>query len=301
MPLDDLFELDDVVTSEIVAALVPELRRAEARRARENPVDLDAWSRVNATWLSLQNDLTDKALARKAIDDMQAVLQEDADFALAHAVLAYAHSLVVEPAHEDTGQPNAHREAFVTHSRRANALDPDDPAIRHLVGVGMANFRMAEEAQRSFRKALEINPDYAPALGSLGVSLMYVGRTEEAIALIERALRLSPREPQAYHWQSHLGLAFNIIGEPKRALEFAKAATERRATLMGRVALLMAHCQLGNTREADIIAHDLQNALPGFATAANLTRLMQQLVPDEDRREKMLQMVVPHLSATAPS
>ncbi len=295
MAVDDIFELDDIVTAEIVAALIPELRRAEAKRARENPIGLDAWARVNAAWIDLQSDLANKDVVKKVIAEIEAVLKDEPDFALAHGVLAHAYSLAIEVGQEEAEETQTYRVQSLAHIQRAIALDSDDPAVRHLAGAAMANYGMSDDAQRAYEKALYLNPDYAPALGSLGVSLVYSGRMKEAITYMERALRLSPREPQAYHWQSHLGLAHNVLGAPARALDFAKAATERRTTVMGSVALLMAQSLLGHAQDAKAAAESLQQVLPSFITEDSFARLLARLVKDEARRDEIKKALHPYL------
>lgn len=296
VPIDDIFELDDIVTADIVAALIPELRRAEAARARENPVGLDIWSRVNTAWLDLQNDLASQTNAKDVIQRLEAILEEAPEFALAHGVLAHAYSLAFQLGDEETQSTQDLKAKTTEHLQRAITLDPDDPAIRHLAGAALSNYRESEEARRSYQKALDLNPDYAPALGSLGVSLIYAGRTQEAIEHIERALRLSPREPQAYHWQSHLALAHNVLGDPALALDYAKTAYERRPTMMGRVSLIMANALLGNTAEATIYANELKSVMSSTMTRASYTELLDQLVVDKDRYSELRDAIEPYLN-----
>ncbi|GAB5504472.1 tetratricopeptide repeat protein [Pyruvatibacter sp.] len=296
VPIDDLFELDDVVTADIVAALIPELRRAEAARARENPVGLDIWSRVNSAWLDLQNDLANQNNAKDVIQRLEAILEEAPEFALAHGVLSHAYSLAFQLGDEETKSTQDLKAKTTEHLQRAIALDPDDPAIRHLAGAALSNYRESDEARRFYQKALDLNPDYAPALGSLGVSLIYAGRTQEAIEHIERALRLSPREPQAYHWQSHLALAHNVLGNPALALDYAKTAYERRPTMMGRVSLIMANALLGNTAEATVYANELKSVISSTMTRASYTELLNQLVEDEDRYRELRDAIEPYLN-----
>lgn len=297
--VDDIFELDDVVTAEIVAALIPELRRAEAARARENPVGLDTWSKINSAWLDLQNDLASQTNAKNVIQRLEAVLTEAPDAALAHAVLAHAYSLAFQLGAEDDEETRGFQAKSNEHIQKAITLDPDDPAIRHLAGAALSNYRESDEARRAYRKALELNPDYAPALGSLGVSLLYAGRTEEAIDYIDRAMRLSPREPQAYHWLSHLALAHNILEDTSKALDYAKTACERRPTLMGRVALLMAHAQQGNTADAKAVADELIAILPSSVARDGFVQALDQIVPDPKRHDELLNVLAPYLTGPA--
>jgi tetratricopeptide (TPR) repeat protein len=49
-----------------------------------------------------------------------------------------------------------------------------------------------DEAITSYRRALELQPDYAAAYNNLGLALRDQGRWEEAIACWRRALELQP-------------------------------------------------------------------------------------------------------------
>lgn len=46
----------------------------------------------------------------------------------------------------------------------------------------------AQEAERAFREAIAVDPSFVPALNNLALTLEGLGRTEEALALAERAL-----------------------------------------------------------------------------------------------------------------
>jgi len=54
----------------------------------------------------------------------------------------------------------------------------------------------AEEAMASWRRAIEIDPDYAEAHNVIGVALARSGRRDEALAHFERAVRLAPENPE---------------------------------------------------------------------------------------------------------
>ncbi len=60
-------------------------------------------------------------------------------------------------------------------------------------GVDAARASKSSEAIASFRKALEIEPDYLFALNDLGVQLTKRGSYEEAIDVLRRAAKLAPK------------------------------------------------------------------------------------------------------------
>jgi Flp pilus assembly protein TadD len=53
-----------------------------------------------------------------------------------------------------------------------------------------------EEAMSSYRRALEVDPDYAEAHIVIGVALARAGRRDEAIAHLERTVRLTPENEE---------------------------------------------------------------------------------------------------------
>jgi tetratricopeptide (TPR) repeat protein len=79
--------------------------------------------------------------------------------------------------------------------RAALALNPDDAHAHHL----LANARCDDdpaEAERHWRRAIEIDPSLAPALRNLSWLLSNVfDRADEALPLIERAIERSPDDP----------------------------------------------------------------------------------------------------------
>ena len=73
-----------------------------------------------------------------------------------------------------------------------------------------------DEAARHYQRAIEIQPDYAPAYNNLGVMQRAAGRVDDAIATYERALQLKGDYPDA-----HYNLA-NALLEKNRPNEAAE-------------------------------------------------------------------------------
>jgi tetratricopeptide (TPR) repeat protein len=68
--------------------------------------------------------------------------------------------------------------------------------------------RLYEPAIASFRRAIELDPDFARAYDSLGLSLDLLGRLDEAIAAHRRAAELNRRKPPSSPW---LPLNYGIL------------------------------------------------------------------------------------------
>jgi Flp pilus assembly protein TadD len=102
-----------------------------------------------------------------------------------------------------------------------------------LAQYSLANERWREgaldEAERRFRKAIALNPVFADAYNNLGALLIEAGRSSEAGAVIERAVRLSPGDAQLHF---NLGLALETL-EPARAAREYREALRLRPGLPG--------------------------------------------------------------------
>ena len=98
---------------------------------------------------------------------------------------------------------------------------PDTPILHNILGAANAGLHNVEGAIESFKKALQINPDYAEAHNSLGIVLQSQGRFDEAIASYERALQIKPDLVEAHN---NLGAALRHQGRLDEAIaSFGKA------------------------------------------------------------------------------
>src|SRR6202022_4473454 len=69
-----------------------------------------------------------------------------------------------------------------------------DPWAHLALGFVHAQSQSTEEAIREYEKALALNPSFGLAHTYLGAALSHLGRTEQALAQIDTAERLCPRE-----------------------------------------------------------------------------------------------------------
>ncbi len=83
-------------------------------------------------------------------------------------------------------------------------------------GKTLAEESRLDEAIASFRKAIALKSDYAPAHYNLGLALYKKGDLAGAIAEWQTAIRLEPGSPLAYY---NLGVAFAERGDLDRAID----------------------------------------------------------------------------------
>lgn len=126
------------------------------------------------------------------------------------------------PAISMTGMLSDNAELAFRAFDRALELDPDS-AITYW---RYAHWKQAEgdfhEAERLFRKALDYRPMDANFRSDLGGALWRLGRTDEAVAEVERSIQLEPRLEQGYRM---LG-AWNhfIFGDMTKAAYYMRKA-----------------------------------------------------------------------------
>jgi TolB-like protein/class 3 adenylate cyclase/Tfp pilus assembly protein PilF len=196
---DDLFALQDEVTSRLANTLGIELIAAEAARPTDTPDVLDYILRGRA------------ALSKSASRD-----------SLAEAVSLFEHALAVDPRSVEAQTRlagslagrvlNGMTDSAAADLARADELIgralPASPrnAHAHLVkGSVLRAQNRCDEAIPEFETALALNRNMVGALHQLGWCKIWAGSIEEAIPLEEQAIRLSPRDPA-------IGWSYLLIG-----------------------------------------------------------------------------------------
>ncbi|MGO8785968.1 MAG: tetratricopeptide repeat protein [Terriglobia bacterium] len=93
-------------------------------------------------------------------------------------------------------------------------ISPADPASEYELGEMAREARNWNDAVEHFGRALSSDPDFPPALVGLGKSLVSAGRAAEAVAPLEKAVKLTPGDPVA-HYQ--LSFAYRRVGREAEA------------------------------------------------------------------------------------
>lgn len=222
--LEDIFAVQDEVTQAIVAAIEPELLRAERERARRKPPDsLSAWECYHrGLWHLYQYKAEESAKAQALF---RCVVEFDPNFGSAHAALAY--SLYYERVEGLVSASDAWLSRALEAARTAVFLDERDAFANMVLGRLLVANGEYEASIDACDSALAYNPNYADAHYGKALTLCFAGQPEAAIPEIDEALRLNPHDPGAWAFLSLRSLALTLLHRHDEALIWARKAVQR--------------------------------------------------------------------------
>jgi TolB-like protein len=220
----DFLDMQDEVTTRLARTIHIELIAAESRRAeREPPEHLDAIDHTLHGW-AIWNGHRSVEAARQARNFFEAALRLDENNFGALLGLADTHiSEVNMYASDDRGGQIRAAESAAT---KALALTPDSAEAHVTYGTVLYAMCAPERALREFTLAISLDGNLARAHAYLGLAKFFLGRAGETRAHVEKAIRLSPRDPLLFRWYFFIGLADVYLGRVVRALDSLRKSVE---------------------------------------------------------------------------
>jgi TolB-like protein len=264
--LTDIFALQDEITTKVVAAIEPKLLEAEGlRSACRSPEDIGAWDMVMQA-ISLFWRLT-KAEGEAAILILERTVERYPDYAPAHSMLAF---MLLLSSHMgwSSREVQANQAAASALATRATELDESDPWAHLALGYVAFFKRRTDTAAEEFLCALDLNPNFAAAHGYLGFALSHDGRSDQAIAHCEQAIRMSPHDPQNVIFNAGLAVAHYLAGRYTEAVGFGRKAVQlRNGWTGGHRTYVASLAQAGQIEEARAALARLKELQPNISIA----------------------------------
>jgi adenylate cyclase len=230
----DLLALQDEITSRIAVTLNLELVRTEAARTTEHPAALDYILRGRAA----QEKPPSRDRFAEQIRLFECALALDPRSVEAQSWLVVAITGRVMTGWADSAAADiARAEGLVG---QALAASPQSMSAHYAKGQVLLAQNRFEEAIPEYETALASNRNWVRALRALGQCKLFTGSIEETIPLVERAIRLSPRDPDRGYWYSNIGhvhLLQSHIDEAILWMEKARIAMPQRPAI---------HAELGS-------------------------------------------------------
>jgi TolB-like protein/Flp pilus assembly protein TadD len=262
--ITNMLDLQAEIASAVARELRIELAQQAAMPQSRKPINREAYVeylRGRYAW-----NLRREPALLEAIQHFEGAIKIDPGFAAAYSALADCHTAL--------GYLNARSpEETFPRARLAaeKALELDSSLAEPHASLAYYYLyydRNWEAAEKEFRKAIELNPNYALAHDWYGVYLTARGRWDEALKQIRRAHEL---DPLSLPISTDVGFSLYYSGR------YDDAIASLRATLAKDPGFPLAHLWLGRAYEekgmfAEALAEfeQTQKALPGWpvATAA---------------------------------
>jgi TolB-like protein/class 3 adenylate cyclase len=248
-PLEDIFDLQDRVTSSVIGAICPQLERSEIARAQRKPTEslqaYDYYLRALASLYRVSREENIEALKLTKIANGL-----DPEFALSYALGATCYiQRKMFGWSTDTGEARIEARRL---ARRAIELDKDDPTVLAMVGDALAYVvGEVEEGAVLISRAINLDPNHAIARNWGGWAHLYLGEADTAIEQFHVALRLNPLDPWIYTAQTGLAFAHFFAGRHEEASSWAATAIGQQPNYIAAQCIMMAcHAMSGRVEEA---------------------------------------------------
>jgi TolB-like protein/class 3 adenylate cyclase len=265
--LDDIFALQDQVASSVVGAIEPRLRHSEIERAGRKPTDsLDAYD-LYLRSLAEFHKFTAAGM-RQAVALLHRALAIDPSYAPAAALIGYCrhfqrdHWLGGPVSDSDVAES-------VCLARHAVTAGKDDPeALWMAAFVLMVLAGEHATAASAVERALALNPNSANAWMASGLVSCFRNRPDAAIEALQRAMRLSPLDPEGPGIKSGLAGAHLVAGRYEEALEWADRSLHEQPHFSPALRVkVVSLAQLGRIEEARRWLRTVLELQPGLTIA----------------------------------
>ncbi len=271
--IEDVFVVQDELSSTIVATLAGRVEAARLAKARRAPPErLDAYDFVLRG--KEHHHRYTREDCRAAIEMFEQAVTRDPEYATAHAWLAcgLGQAMGFRPDEYD-----ALLDAAQLAAERGLELDPSDSECLRILAQTSLMRRNLQRAIRYQEQGLFLNPNDDRSVCAMGELLSFAGRSEEAEGWVRKAMRLNPYHPPRY-W-SHLARTLFHQGRHREALDALQNIRAPRVRERGfQVAAASA---LGDAKEIAESVAALREVAPDF----DPERFLQQL-PYEDEHDR---------------
>ena len=280
--LEDVFALQDRVTSSVIGAISHQVERAEIERAKRKPTEsleaYDYYLRALSSFYQFTREQNIEALRLS-----QAANVIDPEFAAAYAIGAYSYlQRKIFGWRSDAAQECVEARRLV---KRAIELDKDDPTVLARAGQVISELMgEVEEGAALISRAINLDPNLVIARYSIGGKCLLLGDVDAALEQYDLAVRLSPLDPLLFFAQTGMAYAHFMAGRYDDGSSWARSAVLQRPNYLNAQFILAACLAMsGRVEEARVVCARLLQLKPDlrisrirrFRRAEDMERLSQ--------------------------
>jgi TolB-like protein/class 3 adenylate cyclase/Flp pilus assembly protein TadD len=219
MELEDIFSVQDEITSAIVATLKANIDLNEYARIKNKPPrSLNAYEKFTlglASYFKYTPEGTEQA--RKFFEEASTL---EPDYADAYRGLTWAYINCYRWGWIESLDREQCLELAFENAHKAVELAPFNHRAHQALAATFMHAGRLEEAIVVFDRALDMNPNDANMMASTSAPLIYTGKSDEAVLRLGQAIRMNPYHQDWYLW--NLGFALYFSGKYEESIAALK-------------------------------------------------------------------------------
>jgi len=263
--LKDLFALQDEITMKILVAIQLKLTEGEmdfrGEKYYRGKQGLDCYLKIMEGFkYHNRHSIEDTMVARRIAEE---TIEMCPDVPMAYVLMGFVSE---REYWLDLGKsPRETIEKGIELTQKALAMD-DSMSIAHSVlSLLYSKKREYDKSIAEGERAVALAPGAWIAYVSYGMSLIYGGRPEEAIPVLQKAIRLNPVGGDTSNFY-HLGNTYRVTGRFEEAVsEYKKALQRAPDNIFAHLGLAATYSQIGREKEARVEAGEVLRLNPKFS------------------------------------
>ncbi len=261
--LKDLFSLQDEITMKILTAVRAKLEGRDVSRwktSHKGKQSLDCYlTLIQAMGYCERDNIADNNLARRMVEEAIAMCPENPWGYIQLGWVYYFDYML-----RNTKSPRETIEKGIELAQKALAMDDSIAQAHGLLCRFYSCKGEHDKAIAEGKRAVALNPSGWVVLTNYGTTLTFAGKSEEAIPLLQKVIRLNPFGPVSIY--ANLGGALRMTGRFEEAVSAFKKATQLAPdNFHYHVHLAATYSLMGREKEAHAEAAELLRINPKFS------------------------------------
>ena len=258
---EDIFTLQDDITQHIIASIGsfegPLAKAAQGYIKQKAPADLKAYDylllgRERFFLVTKEDNVKARELFRKSIE-------LDPKYPRGHTWLAWTYLMDLVWGWSDDLEKSG--KLLLEHAQSAVSLDNTDAEAYWVLGAALIHTgQQAKDALVAYERAMALDPNNADLLAEYGWNIPNLGRAEEAVKSIEKAMRLNPVYPEWYGQ----ALMYALYNARRYEEVVAVSKTINVQHVITNVVLAGSYAYMGQLDEAHLIVVNILESKPDF-------------------------------------
>ena len=202
---EDIFSLQDKITSKIVASLAVELTQGEHDQITQIETEnTEAYDTFLRGWEQYQRQRPESYLT--AIELFEKAARLDPNYSRAYAALSATYWQIYRRHwHFKIGLPNSTEARYRAEKYLDQAMKNPSSLSYQVSASILSQQGLHDEAVSNGERSIALDPNDADSYAALAGTLNLAGQPREALSMMERAIRLNPHYPASYLYE--IGLA----------------------------------------------------------------------------------------------